>query len=245
MDVTLVYKWGYDPEDAYIKSDGSFMWRQGRLMASDDDAQATLCARALAEAAEGTLRAVTIGNGDVTWAAARGAQELYVCSASMPASDDMATARMLADVVRNAGEPGIVVMANASESAGVAPALAALLGVPCVLDVRDFEFDKNREIVVAHRAIAGGVETLEFTAPVLIAVAAATSEKDVPTMKAMLAARKTPKTAVDPSGPASSEETLTVRQICKAPLKLARIFEGTPDEAAAALVETLRSDGTL
>lgn len=241
MDVTLVYKWGYDPEDAYLASDGSFRWKQGRLVASDDDAQAIACARDLAEATGGVLRGVTIGNGDATWAAARGAQELYACEAATPESDDVAVAHSLADVVRAAGQADVVVVADAVDFSGVAPVLATLLELPCVLGVREFASGEGGTIV-AKRPIDGGMETLEFPAPVLISVNAATSEKNVPSMKAMLAARKTAKTQVSAE---VRESGLVKESLGKAPTHRARIFEGTPDETAAALVAALRADGVL
>lgn len=242
MDVTLVYKWGYDPDDAYIASDGGFRWKQGRLVASDDDAQAILCARGLAEATGGVLRGATIGNGDVTWAAARGAQGLFVAEGVQPMSDDVAMARALADVVVGAGTADVVVVADAIDAACVAPALAVLLGLPCVLGVRDFAIGEDGATIVAHRPVEGGMEQLEFGAPVLISVSAAASEKNVPSMKAMLAARKTPKT---PVAAAVAESALAVESLGKAPIQRAQIFEGSPDEAAAALVAVLRAKDVL
>ena len=243
MNVTIVYKWGYDPDDAYIASDGSFRWKQGRLVPSGDDAQAVACARNLAEATGGTLRGATIGNGDATWAAARGAQELFITENALPSSDDLATARALRDVVSGAGTADVVVVADSIDSAGVAPALAALLEIPCVLGVRDFAIADDGKTIVAHRANSVGVELLEFSAPVLISVSAATSEKNVPTMKEMLAARKTPKEQV--AAEATEESSVAVQSLVKAELKRARIFEGSPDEAATALVAALRTDGVL
>lgn len=243
MDVTLLYKWSYDPEDAYIASDGSFRWKSGKLTAGEDDAAAIASARELAEATGGTLTGATIGNGDASWAAARGAQALFAGEGAMPAADDAATAEALFAVVQAAGPADVVAMADAIETSGVAPMLADMLGLPCVLGVRDFAVDSNEPwTLVAHRVARGVCEELRVPVPVLVSVSAESSEKNVPTMKAMLAARKTPKTPVAVDAHASG---LATESIAKAALHRARIFDGTPDEAAVALVAALRAAGAL
>ena len=65
MNVTLVYKWGRDPEEIFV-DDGTTTLRRDRLVASDDDAAAIACARGLAEATGGEVVGATIGSGDVS-----------------------------------------------------------------------------------------------------------------------------------------------------------------------------------
>lgn len=50
MNVTVVYKWGFDPDDAFVSSDGRFKWKRGKLAASDDDAATIGSARKLTQA---------------------------------------------------------------------------------------------------------------------------------------------------------------------------------------------------
>lgn len=244
MDVTLIYKWDYEADDAYIASDGSFRLKRGKLAPSDDDAAAIASARAVAVATGGNMVGVTIGNGDAGWAAARGAGDLVMCEAYAPVADDVATAERLRAVLEAAPATDLVVMADAIEHAGVAPALAAMLDLPCVLGVRDFEIDPdNSAYLRAHRSVDAGMETLRFKAPALISVSALTSEKDVPTMKEMLAARKAPRQQVEERS--VSESTVVVQGIAKAELKPARRFEGDPDQAAQELVAALRAGEVL
>ena len=243
MDITILYKWGYDPDDAYITSDGSFRWKQGRLVASDDDAAAIASAREVAQATGGRLTGVTIGNGDASWAAARGAQSIATCDGLLPVSDDAAMSAQLCDAVKAVDPAEIIVVSGNTERAGVAPTLAAMLDIPCVLGVRDFSIDaENAGFLVAHRATDDGVETLRFAPPVVVSVVAASSEKNVPSMKEALAARKAPKAqiTVEPRG-----TKVGVELLCKAELKHARIFEGDADAAARELVAALREDGIL
>ncbi len=244
MDVALVYKWGYDPDDAYASADGSFKWKNGKLVASDDDVAAVANARAVAQKTDGKIYGVTIGNGDVSWAAARGVPELHSVGAYMPSSDDLVTAREIHEAIAAAGKVDLVVIADAIEQAGVAPALAALLGVPFVGSIRDFSVSEDDpDTIIAHRATDEGIAALSFMAPAVISVEAVDSEKTVPSMKEMLAARKTPVNKID----AAAEITggLVMESRAKAQLKQAKMFEGTPAEAAQKLVEQLRADGAL
>ena len=244
MDVTLVYKWGYDADEAYIASDGSFKWKKGKLVASDDDAAAIASAREIAGATGGTLTGATIGDGDAGWAIARGAACVYCDESCAIVPDDLAVANMLKAVVQAAPAADLVIMADSADRAGVAPALAETLGLPCVLGVRDVAVDpEDGTSLLAHRSVEGGMETLRFTAPALVSVSALTSEKTVPSMKEMLAAKKAPRTKVEAA--AGGVSAVTERSISKADLKMARIFEGSPDEAAQQLVAALRADGVL
>lgn len=243
MDITLVYKWGFDPDDAYISSDGSFKLKRGKLVASDDDAAAAVSARAVAGATGGHITGITIGDGDAGWAAARGAGTLVVSEGYRPAANDAATAKMLCTAISAAPKADLVLIADDVERAGVAPMLAELLGLPCVLGVRDVAYDAERDALVAHRSVDGGMQTLAFRAPALVSISALTSEKVVPSMKEMLAARKAPKKQVE-AVPVEGDAVI-VTNTEKQALVHARLFEGTPDEAAAALVATLSADGLL
>lgn len=60
MDITLIYKWAYDPDDFIVHEDGTTKSRRGRYVASDDEAAAIVSAREVAEASGGSLAAVTI-----------------------------------------------------------------------------------------------------------------------------------------------------------------------------------------
>lgn len=66
MNVTLVYKWGRDPEEIFVYDDGTTKLRRDRLVASDDDAAAIACIRELAEATGDKVVGATIGSGDVS-----------------------------------------------------------------------------------------------------------------------------------------------------------------------------------
>lgn len=240
MDVVLVYKWGRDPEEAFVYDDGTFKYRRDRLVASDDDAAAAACARKLAEATEGHITGVTIGSGDVSWAMARGAARGVSAESLMPSVDDAQTARSLARAIQAAGNADVVVVGNALDAAGVAGVLAAELDLPLVADVQEFEADKEHPgCIIARRKNGKTLQTLRITTPALIAIAATESEKTVPTMKQMLAAKKAPVEKID----ATSDESGHVSTVSyrRPEVRRARMFDGTAEEAAQALVNELRA----
>lgn len=247
MDVVLAFKWERDPDDAFVSSDGSVKWYMEKLKASDDDAAAIACARKLAADAGGQLRAVTIGDGDVGWALARGAASAVSVGEYGPSDDEAVTARCLANAIAAAGEADVVVMGDAQAHAGVAGVVGALLGLTVVTGVREIVLDADApECVLVSRATSEAEETLRVRMPALVAVAAADAEKSTPTMKQILAAKKLP---VDRREAADVGEVsgghVHVASTSAPAARRARMIEGTPIQAAGELVATLVAEGVL
>ena len=164
MNVVCVFKWARDPEDAWVGPDGSVTWRGAKFKPSDDDAAAIVFARELAQASGGELVGVTIGNGDASWAAARGAQRVVSIPDVGPNPDDAATAAALAAAVRCAGDVDVVVIGDALNHAGVAGTLGALLGIPVLVGIDDVVLDPaDPGRVLASRRAGPDVETLAAT----------------------------------------------------------------------------------
>lgn len=244
MDVKLIYKWEHNPDDAQVMADGSMKWFTDNLTPSDDDAAAIACARKIAEDTGGVLTAVTIGNGDVSWALARGAAGALSVDDYTPGLDDAETAAKLANAVKAAGKTDVVIMGDAQDHAGVAPVVAALLDFPLVSGVNEVHADSGE--LVAKRVTSSATETIRFSAPAVVSVAAVDVEKVFPSMKQKLAAKKLPVdrlTAADSGEVATS--TLAIES-ARVPLgRTATIFDGTPAEAADALAAALRAVGVL
>lgn len=244
MNVTVLYKWGRDPEETFVYEDGSIKLRRDRLVASDDDAAAIANARQVAEATGGQLVGATIGSGDATWAMARGAARAVSMGAFMPSVDNARTAAELAQAVRAAGDADLVVMGDAREAAAVPGALASQLGLPLVAGVQDIQADLGAVgCVIAHSKAGKVVETLRVKLPALVAIAATENEKNVPSIKQMLAAKKAPLDKVDGSPVPETGIAATAHRTPE--IHRATIFDGTPDQAAAALVGALQADGAL
>lgn len=246
MNVVLAFKWQHDPDDAFVSSDGTVKWRRGKLAASDDEAAAVECARKLAQATGGRLVAATIGNGDASWALARGAEGGVSIDGFEPEADEACTAEKLALAVQAAGEVDVVVMGDSQAAAGVAGVLAARLGMPLVAGAADFEADpESLGHVIVHRVAAGGIETLKVRIPAVIAVAAIDSEKNVPTMKQMLAARKLPVERPVVPGDGLRRSSVKVLSTRTPELRKAQVFGGEMPQAVGELVAQLRADGVL
>lgn len=243
MNIVLAYKWGRDPEDAMVYEDGSVKWRRDKLVASDDDAAAIASAREAARATGGSFTAVTLGNGDVSWALARGADSAISDESLFPESDEMQTASHLAALISQTGEYDLVVLGDAQESAGVAGAVAALLDLPCVSGLKDFSANEDASQLIAHRTTPAGVEEIEVSLPALVTVAAVDVEKVVPTMKEMLAARKAPVNKIDIVDETSARVSVSSQRAPE--VHAAKLFEGTPQQAAHDLIATLRAKNVL
>lgn len=244
MNVVIVYKWARDPEDALVKADGSVDWRNAKMVPGEDDGAALAVAQELAEAAGAQLVGVTIGDGDASWALARGVTSTVSVTDVPALRDNAATAAAIAAAVTSVGDVAAVVIGDAEQYPGVAPAVAGLLSMPAVLHVDSATQSDGRTVI--RRRSGAVIETLSAEGPVLLGVAATAADSRTPGMKELLAARKRPvitKTAAD-LGVAVTEQ-LTLASSSVPTSRSARIFTGAPDHAAAELVAALRADGVL
>jgi electron transfer flavoprotein beta subunit len=247
MNVAIIYKWALNPEDAIVKDDASVTWRRPKLAASDDDAAAIACARSLAQATDGEMTAVTIGDGDATWALARGASRAVCIDDYRPCDDDTRTAQALAQAVRAAGDFDVIVMGDMQLHAGVAGALAAELGIPAVLGADDIEPDPDGpDAIRVRRQSPDAIETFRVHTPALVAVAAVRTEVDVPGIKQQLAAKKLPVDHKTTDQVADLKPDVVAEQGTRLPVqRIATTFEGTVEQQVAQLLEALRNDQAL
>jgi electron transfer flavoprotein beta subunit len=244
MKVVVAYKWARDPQDAAVRADGSVDWRGAKMAAGEDDPAAVAVARAIAAAAGGSVEGLTIGDGDASWALARGVERVLAVPEAPSLADNAATAELLAAAVRWIGDVDVVVIGDAEAYAGVPAALAGILGWPAVLGASTATFAQGR--LQATRRVGDRMHTLSLGLPALVAVSAPSAEKQAPGMKEILAARRRPISVVSPadldSGPRRPLESRGTRVPESGS---ARIFTGPPESTAAHLVAALREDGLL
>lgn len=247
MNVLICFKWERDSEEATISHDGTLKWFNTNLKASDDDAAAISCARQIAAETESSLTAVTIGDGDATWAMARGASHTLRASTYMPGKDESVTAARLANAIKAAGEYDVILIGDELEHAGVAPITAALLGLPLVAGVADVAIDsKHPGYLIAHRATSENIETLKVKLPALISVLATSSEKNRPGMRQILAAKKLPVDELDMSElDLLSDVRLEVKETTLPDRRQVHMFEGSMSQTVSELVATLRANKIL
>ena len=244
MKVVVAYKWARDPDDAAVRSDGSVDWRGAKMAAGEDDPAAVGVGRAIATACGGSVVGLTIGDGDASWALARGIEHVVSVPDAPILADNAATAHLLAAAIRWIGEVDMVVIGNAEAYPGVAAALAGVLGWPVALGASNATLADGR--LVATRRIAENEETASLCLPAVLAVAAASAEKQVPGMKEVLAARKRPITTVSLADlKVDILDRLEFRATRVPEVNSAHIFQGSPASTARQLLAALRNDGVL
>lgn len=242
MKTVIVYKWARDAEDAAVRNDGSVDWRNAKMTAGEDDFAALEAAKAIA--GDDDLVGLTIGDGDASWALARGVLQAVSVTDAPHLTDNASTAAIIAAAVRQIEDVDVVVIGDSEEYAGVPVALAGLLGWPAVAHVGSAAASDGRVRIV--RKQGRNEQTISIAAPVVIAVSAASPEKNIPGMKEQLAARKRPITRLTLAAVgAGCDDRLSSTATRLPETTAARVFDGDPAAAAAQLVAVLRGEGVL
>jgi electron transfer flavoprotein beta subunit len=242
MKTVIVYKWARNSEDAAVRSDGAVDWRNAKMTAGEDDFAALEAAKSLSQ--DGELIGLTIGNGDASWALARGVERATSIIDAPNLSDNASTAAIIAAAVRKIGGVDVVVIGDSEDYSGVPVALAGLLGWPAIAQVSTVSAINGRVRTV--RKQGKNEQTISTSAPAVIAVSAASPEKTIPGMKEQLAARKRPITKLTLADiGVSSADKVSSKGTRLPETTPARIFEGDPAVACGKLVAALRDEGIL
>lgn len=246
MKVMVIYSWARNPADAVVRDDGTVDWRGARMAAGEDDPAALAAAKSIAESAGGIVTGLTIGDGDATWALARGVGSTVSVGDVPHLADNAATAKVLAAAVRDAGDVDVVVVGDPKQDPGVAAALAGELGWPALVGQSTASAeDDGTARVLAVRATAGAAVTTAVPTPVVLGVAADADVDRAPGMKEQLAARKRPVTRVTTSDLGTAAVDLPSRGTRRPETTVANVFTGPPAETVDRLLAALRERGTL
>ncbi len=243
MRAAALYKWARDVGGAAVHGDGTVVWRSTKMVAGEDDHAALAAACDLA-GPTGEVVGVTIGDGDTSWALARGAARVVSVTDAPALVDETVTAAVLAAAVRSVGDVDVVLVGDAEEHPGVGVAVAARLGWPVLAGVLSASAADGR--VVAVRRSGDVEETLSVATPAVLVVAARSAEAKAPGMKELLAARKRPVAATTLGELGVTAEDAVVSRSTRLPqTTAARLFDGDPAQAARSLVDALRAEGVL
>jgi electron transfer flavoprotein beta subunit len=243
MKSIVVFKWLMHPQDARVGADGSVDWRGVKLSASDDDPAAILTARDIAADGDEII-GLTIGDGDLAWAAARGAARTVVVTDALSDADSAAIGAVLAAGVKHIGGD-VVLIGDSVWDYGVVVSMAAHLGWSTLANVLTAE--KQGAGFRVTQKLGSETRVVGVAGPVVLATAASRAEQQVPGMKEVLAARKKPvekitkaDLGISGTGAATSLET-------KFPdTSPAKIIDGAePAAAVEALMAALRMEGVL
>lgn len=243
MKVVIVYKWARDDANAAVRADGAVDWRGAKMTAGEDDPAALAVAKQVAESSGGTVVGLTIGDGDASWALARGVEEVFSVTDAPPLADNAATARIIAAAVQRIGDVDVVVMGDSKQDPGVGPAVAGYLGWTALAGLVSASFADGR--IAAVRRSGTEQQTMSAAPPVVLGVAAEADVDKTPGMKELLAARKRALTTWSMADLGLAVVDVQSRGTRKPEVVAAKLFEGEPAASAAQLVAALRADGVL
>lgn len=243
MKSVIIFKWAVDPRDIRVNADGTVDWSAVSPWVGDDDYLAAQVAASVS-GLEGEVIGLTMAGGDVSFAAARGAQRT-VAIEGIPATADAATvAKALAEQVRALGDVDVVTIGDSAWEPAVPVMLGGLLGWTTIMAVDEAEVGENGLLVT--RRFGTGTQELTVQGPVVLGVAAKREEENKPGMRAVITARKKPVTAVQSTEGTGNEGILTLRSTHLPETKPSRLFDGAdPERAVSQLVQALQADGAL
>ena len=178
----------------------------------------------------------------------------YVEDAAMGEADSSTTSKVLAAMVKSAGDVDVVICSEGSSdeyARQVGPRIAALLGWPSVSYVS--KVTANGDSFELERKMEEGTEVVSVSAPVVISVVPDVNDAPIPGVKDILGAKKKPANAVslaDIGLSVDAVKPLTKTVSVLAPVTSRKNVHLNPDgtsldDAAAALVKQLSADGVL
>jgi len=212
----------------------------------------------LKEAAGCELVAFTCGaatEASVKDALSRGPDSVkYLDDPAMAEADSGATAKVLAAMIRAAGDVDTVICSEGSSdqyAQQVGPRLAALLGFTSVSYVS--RATPRGDALELERKLEDGAEVVRVTGPVVITIVPDICEAPIPSVKQILAAKKKPADRLTLADIGLSADAVAPRlrvSEVKAPLSARKAVRLNPDgvsiaEAASALVKQLTADGVI
>jgi electron transfer flavoprotein beta subunit len=202
---------------------------------------------------QGEVVVFTVGNPDarktLKEALAMGADRGVLVVADPAANDSFRTADMLAGAIRRSGPYDVVICAEGSSdtySGQVPPMLAELLALPFVGYARKVEVEGGSARV--ERSLEESVETVESPLPFVMSVISEINEPRYPTLIQIMQASKKPVEELkgDDAAPPGDYRQASVASMSSQQSSRKRIMiGGTPEEAAARLVEALVAEGVL
>lgn len=165
---------------------------------SELDEYAVEQALQIAEAGEGEVTVLTIGPADAAEAVKKSLQMgadkgVHVSDDAIAGSDALATSLILAEAIKKAGAPDLVLtgMASTDGTMGVVPAmLAERLGLPQVTYASELTVEGGSATIRRDGDTAS--ETVQASLPALVSVTDQINEPRYPSFKGIMAAKKKP-----------------------------------------------------
>lgn len=243
MKAVLAFRWAKNPQDARVSAEGAVDWSGAKMAVSDDDAAAAEVARDLL--GEDEIVGLTAGDGDVSWAAARGASRTVCLTDLLPDPDARVTGDALAAGVDHVGDVDIVLIGDGQWDPMVPASLGARLGWLTFGGV--VSAAREGQGLRVTQQTSAGTQIVDVAPPVVLAVRARRVEKQSPGMREVLAARKKPVEKLTAAALGAAAPGRVVPRGTALPQSTpVRVIDGAdPAAAAEQLVRALRSEGVL
>ncbi|MBT4521697.1 MAG: electron transfer flavoprotein subunit beta/FixA family protein [Halieaceae bacterium] len=201
-----------------------------------------------------TICAVSIGPNQkslLKHCAALGADETVAIDADLGALDSQVTANILCAYINSSGGADLILCGRqaSDDDQGVVPALIGeILGLPIAPLARAIEVSDSTLTVT--RATPDGDEIVQGATPAVVTISNELGDPRFPTAKGKMAARKKKPTQVAIGDLGLSPEQLTPRivlnrQYVPQVQGNCEFIDGTPAEAARALIDKLRQDSLI
>lgn len=201
---------------------------------------------------------VLVGNekaGDtLRTALAMGADRgLHLCDRAFESSNELLTAKLIADAIRKEGESFDLVLCGKHnidlDSGAIGPALAEFLDLPHVGAVQGLDLSDGGKKFVARRRVEGAEEVVEGSLPIVLTIEKGLVEPRYPSLPNLMKAKKKPLkvlTSADVKTDDSIASGVRLEQLSPPPPRPdCRFLEGDPEQMARELVRLLREDAKV
>ncbi len=146
-------------------------------------------------AGEGSVTVLTFGAAESqkelrTWLAMGADAAILLQNERAPHADAIATAQVLADAIRDM-EYDLVLFGKQAvdrDQHGVGPAVATLLGIPCITEIEHLDLADSK--VSCQREAEGATETIEASLPCALTCQKGLNEPRYASLKGIMAAKK-------------------------------------------------------
>lgn len=253
-NVVACFKWVIDEADISVGDDGAADFSRATWKLNEYDRQAIQAAVDAAAALDAQPVGLTLAKGDLKAATKEAlVRGLAAChAATLPegaAQDSRALSKGLATGLSSIEDVKLVICGAGSSdlfARQMAPRLAAAMGWPVITAVSALSVEGER--IVCERTLEDEVQTVSVALPAVISVLPSINQPPLPTMKAVLAAKKKPVIEFDCAGDVADDGAgarMTDQRGYVASRKNV-MFDGEgAEDAAAFLVDALKKEGVL
>ena len=253
MKIAVCVKHAVDETELKIDPSGKPLLSGAVSRMSTFDKNAVEEGLRLKAAHQGEVAIFTVGPAEskktMKEALAMGADRGVLVTADTSATDTVRTAGLLAAAIKKAGPFDIVVCSEGSSdtySGQVPPMLGEALGAAFVGYARKVEV--SGQTAKVERSLEDSVEVVEASVPLVVSVVSEINEPRYPTLIQIMQAGKKPleELSGDQLLPVGEYKQATIVSMsAQQSTRKHVMIEGSPDEAAAKLVDALMKEGVV